>query len=214
MQALLQLNSSIFSAHGSSSKLADQFVADYRAENPDTSLVVRDLGREPVPHLTAERFQALHSAPEQRSSAQAEVVAYSDALVAELKHADVLVLGLPMYNFGVPSGLCAYFDHIARVGVTFNMTATGVEGLLRGKKAYVLATRGGYHTGTARDTPTAHVRELLTFLGFEAVEFIYADGLNYGDAARQSGIDLATQRIASVTRATIPPPPASDVLSA
>jgi FMN-dependent NADH-azoreductase len=207
MASLLQLNSSIFSAHGASSKLADQFVADYCAAHPGTSLVVRDLGREHVPHLTAERFQALMTAPEQRTPEQAAVAAYSDALVAELCQADVLVLGLPMYNFGVPSTLCAYFDHIARAGVTFRMTERGPEGLLKNKRAYVLATRGGYYAGTPRDTASGHVRDLLTFLGFEQVEFVYAEGLNYGDVARQSGLDLAAQQmVACVTRSSVPPP--------
>ena len=93
------------------------------------------------------------------------MVAYSDALIDELKQADVIVLGLPMYNFGVPSQLKAYFDHIARAGVTFSYTAEGPVGLLTGKKVYVFAARGGLYAGTPLDTQTSYVRDFLRFLG-------------------------------------------------
>jgi FMN-dependent NADH-azoreductase len=96
-----------------------------------------------------------------------------------------------MYNFGVPSTLKAYFDHIARAGVTFRYTANGPEGLLKGKKAYVLAARGGLYAGTALDTQTAYVRDFLRFIGIEDVEFVYAEGLNIGDAAKRAGLAAA-----------------------
>ena len=111
---------------------------------------MRDLASQPLPHLTAERFTAFVTAPEQRTHGQASIAAESDALVAELAAADVIVIGLPMYNFGVPSTLKAYFDHVARAGVTFRYTANGPEGLLRGKRAYVIATRGGRYAGHAQ----------------------------------------------------------------
>src|SRR5881394_105476 len=136
MKTLLQIRSSMFSAGGQSSQLSQQFVDEWLAANPGSRLVTRDIGAQPVPHLTAERFQAFLAKPEARTAEQQEVAAYSDALIDELRQADVIVLGLPMYNFGLPSTLKAYFDHIARSGVTFQYSASGPVGLLTGKKAY------------------------------------------------------------------------------
>src|SRR5437867_51508 len=143
MKTLLQLNTSLFASGGQSTQLADRFVAAWRAANPGARVVVRDIGREPVPHLTAERFGAFIAEPEARTDEQRAIVRFSDALIEELRRADVIVIGLPMYNFGVPSSLKAYFDHIARAGVTFRYTPQGPVGMLAGKRAYVFATRGG-----------------------------------------------------------------------
>jgi FMN-dependent NADH-azoreductase len=196
MSTLLQLNTSLFSTGGQSSRLADQFVERWRASHPGGQVIVRDLAREPVPHLTAERFQAFAAQPSERSVAQQAVVIASDALIDQLKRADVIVLGLPMYNFGVPSTLKAYFDHIARAGVTFRYTANGPEGLLKGKRAYVFATRGGRYSGTAADTQTGFVRQFLNFVGIDDVEFVYAEGLAISDAEKAAGLARAASAIA------------------
>src|SRR5580765_1630612 len=177
MKTILQLKSSIYSDDGQSSRLANEFVAAIRGNE---KLVVRDLARDPVPHLDAERFGAFVAKPEARTLKQDAFVAYSDGLINELKKADIIVLGLPMYNFGVPSMLKAYFDHVARAGVTFKYTEQGPVGLLAGKKAYVFATRGGVYAGTPLDTQTAYVRDFLRFVDIDDVEFVYAEGLNLG----------------------------------
>ena len=195
MSTLLQLNTSLFSKGGQSTRLADEFVAAGRADNPKAKVIVRDLARDPVPHLTAERFGALIAKPDERSAEQQAVVAYSDVLIDELKRADVIVLGLPMYNFGVPSTLKAYFDHIARAGVTFRYTEKGPVGLLTGKKAYVFAARGGVYAGTPMDTQTAYVRDFLRFLGIADVEFVYAEGLAISEASKQSALAQAKRAI-------------------
>src|SRR5882762_8689875 len=114
MKTLLQIKSSLFSDGGQSSRLAGRFVAGWRESNPDGQVIVRDLALEPVPHLDAARFGAFLAKPGERSATQQAVIEYSDALIDELRRADVIVLGLPMYNFGLPSTLKAYFDHIAR----------------------------------------------------------------------------------------------------
>jgi FMN-dependent NADH-azoreductase len=196
MSTLLQLNTSLFSTGGQSSRLADQFVARWRANNPGSRVIVRDLARDPVPHLTAERFQAFAAKPGERSAAQQAAVDASDALIDELKRADVIVLGLPMYNFGAPSTLKTYFDHVARAGVTFRYTANGPEGLLKGKRAYVFATRGGRYSGTAADTQTGFVRQFLNFVGIDDIEFVYAEGLAISDAAKTAGLTEAASAIA------------------
>src|SRR6266851_5362382 len=116
MKTLLQLRSSIFSEGGQSSRLAERFVASWLERNPGGKVVVRDLAADPVPHIDAARFGAFLAKPDERTPEQRAVAAYSDALIDELKQADVVVLGLPMYNFGIPSTLKAYFDHIARAG--------------------------------------------------------------------------------------------------
>ncbi len=185
MKTLLQINTSIFSDGGQSSRLAERFVAAWREANAEGTVVVRDLAKDPVPHIDAGRFGAFLAKPGERTSEQQRVVDYSDALIDELKRADVVVLGLPMYNFGVPSTLKAYFDHVARAGVTFRYTETGPVGLLKGKKVYVFAARGGAYAGTARDTQTQYVRDFLAFLGMDDVEFIYAEGLAVSEAKRQ-----------------------------
>jgi FMN-dependent NADH-azoreductase len=191
MKTIFQLNASILSGEGQSSRLADAFVA----AQPDARVIRRDLARDPVPHIDAERFSAFIAAKDKRNEKQEQIVAYSDQLIGELKQADVIVLGLPMYNFGVPSTLKAYFDHIARAGVTFRYTEKGPVGLLTGKKAYVFAARGGIYAGTPRDTQTAYVRDFLAFLGITDVEFIYAEGLAMGETSRDAALSKAKSRI-------------------
>jgi FMN-dependent NADH-azoreductase len=191
MTTLLQIKSSLFSDGGQSSRLADRFVAAWRQASPGGHVIVRDLAREPVPHLDAERFGAFAAAAAQRTPLQQAVVAQSDALIAELRRADVVVLGVPMYNFGVPSTLKAYFDHVARAGVTFRYTDKGPVGLLTGKKVYVFAARGGRYAGTPRDTQTDFLRDFLAFIGMTDVEFVYAEGLAIGEAARDEALAAA-----------------------
>jgi FMN-dependent NADH-azoreductase len=195
MNTLLQLNTSINAASGESSKLANEFVAGWRAAHPKADVVVRDLAHDPVPHLTAERFGAFLAKPDVRNAEQHAVVAYSDTLIEELRRADVIVLGLPMYNFGIPSMLKAYFDHIARAGVTFSYTANGPVGLLTGKKVHVFATRGGKYAGTPLDTQTTYVRDFFRFLGITDVEFVYAEGLAISEAGKQAALADAKSAI-------------------
>jgi FMN-dependent NADH-azoreductase len=197
MTTLLQINASMNNDHGQSSQLANQFVAVFHKRHPEAKIVVRDVAAaEPVPHLDAERFGAFITKPEERTAAQRAVVAYSDILINELKQADVIVLGLPMYNFGVPSQLKAYFDHIARVGVTFKYTEQGPVGLLSGKKVYVFAARGGLYAGTPMDTQTSYVRDFLRFLGMTDVEFVYAEGLAISPESKEAGLAKAAAEIA------------------
>jgi len=195
MKTLLQLNASLYAGDGQSSRLAARFVERWRAANPGATVLLRDLAREPVPHLDAQRFGAFLTPDDARDASQKAVVAYSDRLVDELRRAEVIVLGLPMYNFGVPSTLKAYFDHVARAGVTFRYTDNGPLGLLTGKQAYVFAARGGRYAGTAADTQSAYVRTFLRFLGIEQVEFVYAEGLAMGEAGQQASLARAQSAI-------------------
>ena len=194
MRTILQLNTSLLGEQGQSSRLAAEFAATLAAAS-GARRVVRDLARDPVPHLTAERFAAFGTPASERTLEQQRHVAESDALIDELRQAETVVIGLPMYNFGVPSTLKAYFDHVARAGVTFRYTPEGPVGLLTGKKAYVFATRGGRHAGTASDLQTGFVRQFLGFIGIRDVEFIYAEGLELGAEQREQALAAAVARI-------------------
>lgn len=193
MATLLQINSSLFGENGQSTRLADEFASAWRAANPGGKVMVRDLGNAPVPHLTRERFEAFLAKPQERSVEQRIIVAYSDMLIDELRSADLIALGLPLYNFGLPSTLKAYFDHIARAGVSFRYTEHGLEGLITGKKAYIFAARGGLYQGTPRDTQSPYIRDFLRFIGIDDVQFIHAEGLALGEAKDEA---LARARVA------------------
>jgi FMN-dependent NADH-azoreductase len=185
--------------NGQSSQLARTVRRCPSATRARDEHLVRDVAAaEPVPHLDAERFGAFLAKPQERSAAQAGVVAFSDALINELRQSDIIVIGLPMYNFGVPSQLKAYFDHIARAGVTFKYTEQGPVGLLTGKRAYVFAARGGVYAGTPLDTQTGYVRDFLRFLGIADVNFVYAEGLAISQQSRKRSLAKAGAEIASL----------------
>jgi len=194
IKTILKLNTSLFGEGAQSSKLASQLVEGLSAAVP-SRVIVRDLGRDPVPHLSAERFQAFTTAPDQRTPQQQRLAAESDALIDELRAAGTVVIGLPMYNFGVPSTLKAWFDHIARAGITFRYTESGPVGLMTGKKAYVIATRGGRHAGTPRDVQSAFVRQFLAFIGITDVEIVYVEGLALGTESRDTSLRAADDQL-------------------
>ena len=137
----------------------------------------RDLSAEPLPHLDAETFAAFGTAPDERSAEQAARVALSDQLIEELREADTLVLAVPMYNFGMPSTLKAWFDQVSRAGVSFRYSSNGPEGLLGQKRVIVVTSRGGNGAGSDSDMLSGHLRQLLAMLGLTAVEFVHAEGL-------------------------------------
>lgn len=195
MKTLLLIHTSLQGSNSLSSALAGDYVLQWQARNPQGRMIARDLAAQPVPHLTAERFAALTTAADERDAAQRAVAAFSDQLVAELQSADEILIALPMHNFGIPSTLKSYFDHIARAGVTFRYTASGPVGLLTGKRAIVFATRGGIYRGTAADMQTDYMKKFLAFLGIEDTRFVYAEGTAMGDQARDDGIRSARQQI-------------------
>lgn len=195
MKTLLQINSSLKSGDGQSSLLASQFVGKWRQSNPQGRVVVRDLAASPVPHLSAARFQAFLTAPEERDAEQAAYAAESDELISELENADIVVMGLPMYNFGIPSTLKAWIDHVARAGRTFKYTANGPVGLLADRPVVVFAARGGIYKNTPKDTQSAYMTHLLNFIGLRDIRFVYAEGLAMGDDSRRRSLDSAAQTI-------------------
>jgi len=199
MATLLSIQSSLFGEQGQSSSLSRQFVQRWLKANPGSHIIERDLAAVPVPHLDLKRFQAFITPVHERTAEQQEYAALSDALIDELKAADVLVLGVPMYNFSVPSVLRAYFDHVARAGITFRYTSTGSEGLLTDKKAYVFATRGGFYGDD--HSQSDYLRQFLAFIGITDVEFVYAEGLAINEQAKLTGINAAQEKISSLLAA-------------
>ncbi len=200
MTRLLKINTSARS-NGNANRLGDELVEAWVSARPETQVTARDFGREPLPHLSEDEINAFFTPAEARTPEQQELVRTSDELVAELKATDVLVLSVPMYNFGIPSTLKAYFDRVARAGITFKYTAEGPVGLLTGKKAYVVAARGGLYAGTPKDFQTAYLREFLGFIGITDVEFIYAEGLNLGDEHKAQAEAQARQQILQLVAA-------------
>lgn len=192
---ILQINSSARVAGSHSTNLAKQISARLLELHTNAQLVSRDLAVTPQPTLDEIALQALFTPADQRSPEQAARVALDDALIAEVQAADVLVIGAPMYNFGISSQLKNWIDAISRAQVTFRYTATGPEGLLKGKKVYVVLTRGGLYRNTPNDTQMPYLKAFFGFLGMTDVEFIYAEGLAMGAESEQKAINEARAQI-------------------
>ncbi|MDT8439760.1 MAG: NAD(P)H-dependent oxidoreductase [Wenzhouxiangellaceae bacterium] len=174
---VLAVRASLFGDDGQSSRLVAHFLDRLEQQQPDLHLQQRMLTPESMPHLDAATFKAFGSDAEARGELQRERVERSDTLIAELRESDLLVLGLPMYNFAVPSTVKAWFDHLARAGVTFRYTENGPEGLLTRPRTLIIATRGGRYAGTPADTQTPWVETFLNFIGIRKIDWVYAEGL-------------------------------------
>ncbi|WP_415911505.1 FMN-dependent NADH-azoreductase [Neptuniibacter sp. QD37_11] len=197
MAKLLHIKSSIFGNGGKSSQLADNFIEQWLEKHPQGQVIVRDLVAEDVPHFDAAVMTALSTPADERSAEQQAIVARSDLFITELKAADEIVMGVPMYNFGVPTQMKAYFDLIARAGVTFKYTEQGPVGLIASKPVYLLATRGGLYRDQGHDFQIPFVQQFLNFIGLSESEVIYAEGLSMGDLA-ESSLAKANQQIAAI----------------
>lgn len=197
MSKVLVIDSSLNGEASVSRRLTAEVVSRLRAADPSLQVRVRDLGAAPVPHLSGEAFAGFLGAGEP-SEAKARARALSDELVGELREADVVVIGSPMYNFGMPSTLKAWFDHVLRAGVTFRYTEIGPEGLLKGKRAIVVESRGGvYSEGPAKamDSQEPHLKTLLGFIGITEVAFIRAEGLAMGPERRTQAVAAALAEV-------------------
>lgn len=188
MKNILVIKSSLNGEQGQSSQLTNLLVAQLKkqlSKDNEVNVTERDLAAQPLPHLTQAEMSAWNVSPAQRSSEQARLSIQSDNLIEELLASDVVVLGMPMYNFGVPSTFKAWIDRIARAGVTFNYTNTGPVGLLQNKKVFIVAARGGMYAGSTSDSQTQYLTDVLAFVGLTDVQFIYAEGLNMPEKEKQ-----------------------------
>lgn len=192
MKNILVVNSSLNSDEGNSSKL----VANYldKLAGKDVKLDLLDLNEAQLPHLTQQEMAAWMTSPEERTQAQAELAAISDALLSRLEEADEVVIGLPMYNLGVPSTFKAWIDRLARAGKSFKYTETGPVGLIADKPVTVLAARGGVYAGTDYDTQTPYIRHIFGLMGITSVNFVYAEGLNMGEEAAEKAFSAANEK--------------------
>ena len=199
---ILQLNSSarrVQDGQGSfSTRLASELVAALQQRHAGARVTVRDLGLNPHAPMDEAALGALFTPADQRSAEQAARVAANDALIDELQAHDVLVIATPMINFGVPTQLKNWIDAVARAGTTFRYTASGPEGLVKGKKVYVVVAAGGMHRGQPSDGITPYLRTVLGFLGMTDVQFVYAEGLGMGPEAEAAGVANARQQIADL----------------
>lgn len=188
---ILQINASARTEGANSTRVANRVTQRLKERHPQAAVTVRDLATNPHPVLDGAALGALFTPADQRTPEQAARAALDDALIAEVQAHDVIVLGVPMYNFGVPVQLKTWLDAIARNGVTFRYTANGPEGLLKGKTVYVAFARGGIYRDTPADSQTPYLKTILGFLGITDVKFIYAEGLNMGPEAADKGFTQA-----------------------
>ena len=196
MSKVLVLNSSVSGEASVSRTLVADTVAAIRSNDPRAQIIQRDLAASPLPHLLPETVAGVRAEP--TTDAEHAARALSDELVAELKDADTLVIGAPMYNFGMPSQLKAWFDYVLRAGIAFKYSEAGPEGLLKGKRAVVIETRGGLYSegpAAAMDSQEPHLRTLLGFMGITDVTFVLAEKLAFGDDAKAASLAAAREEL-------------------
>jgi len=197
MTRILVLDSAATGDQSVSHKLTDTLVDKLAARKDAIEIVRRDIGADPIPHLTAGTVSAIRTG-EAATDAGRAALALSDALIAELAAADVLVIGAPMYNFGIPSTLKAWFDHVLRARITFRYTEAGPEGLMKGKRAIVVESRAGFYSEgpmAALDSQEPHLRTLLGFIGIDEVAFVRAEKLAFGPEAAAASLAGANQQL-------------------
>jgi len=195
MSKVLFVTSSLFGENSKSREIAREVVKVLRDADPRAEIVRRDVNA--VPHLSGGELQALMAPAESRSDRQAELVSRADQLIAEVEAADTIVVAAPMYNFSISSPLKAWIDHIARAGRTFRYTANGPEGLLKGKKVYVVTSRGGFYSGDspAMDFQEPYLRAMFGFLGLTDVTFIHVESQAISADAAKEGMALARRKV-------------------
>ena len=192
MSNVLVLKSSILADNSQSNKLADYAIEKLQGNH----IVVRDLAQNQLPQFDATATTAVRGEP--KTDEEKQLLALSDELVTELKTADVVVIGAPMYNLNIPTQLKAYFDFIARPRVTFQYTENGPQGLLKGKKAIVLCTFGGLYD--EKNIVTQYMKAILGFVGITDVQFVYAQGIGFSAEAIEKAIHLAKVEINDIIR--------------
>ncbi|SER30801.1 FMN-dependent NADH-azoreductase [Pseudomonas sp. NFACC02] len=198
MSRVLIIESSARQQDSVSRQLTQQFISQWRAAHPADDITVRDLAVKQVPHLDIDLLGGWMKPEGQRSPIEQAALDRSNELTEELVAADVVVLAAPMYNFAIPSTLKSWFDHVLRAGVTFKYGETGPQGLLTGKRAYVLTARGGIYAGSTLDHQEPYLRQVLGFVGIHDVTFIHAEGLNMGGDFSEKGLNQAVARLAEV----------------
>ena len=198
MSNVLIIESSARQQGSFSRQLTQQFISQWQAAHPADQVTLRDLALNPVPHLDANLLGGWMKPEAQRNADEQSSLQRSNELTDELLAADVLMLAAPMYNFAIPSTLKAWLDHVLRAGVTFKYTETGPQGLLTGKKAYVLTARGGLYAGSTSDHQEPYLRQVLAFVGIHDVTFVHAEGMNLGGDFQEKGLNQAKASLSAI----------------
>jgi FMN-dependent NADH-azoreductase len=201
MSKVLLVTSSPRGSASHSSRIARDLADKLASGSPQPTVVVRDLFREPLPHIGEDFVTALGTSAEKRTPAQSAAHALSDQLIAELFAADVIVIASAMINFGVSSTLKTYIDYVLRAGATFQYTANGPEGLVKGKKAYIVQASGGiYSEGPMKafNFQDTYLKHVLGFIGITDVEVIHIEGIAYGPEAAAKALAAAAGRVSKV----------------
>jgi len=198
MATLLHIRSSLFGDQGHSAVLAQSFIKEWQQTHANAEIITRDLTADPLPVLDANVVNALMSRPDSRSPRQQEVIDIADQLLTEVRSADQLLIGVPMYNFGIPVQLKAWFDLLARSDVTFKYTEEGPVGLLENKPVVLVATRGGQYRDTEQDYQIPFVKQFLGFIGLTNVQTVYAEGLNMGADSQSQSLSAARVELSAI----------------
>ena len=195
MKNILLIQSSPRGNASLSQKVAQAVVNDLRSGHSHIKVVVRDLAQNPPPHVGLDFIAGGFAPPEKRTPEQAKAIAVSDTLIDELFGADVIVIAAPMHNFGLPSTLKAWIDHIVRAGRTFSYGANGPEGLVKGKRAILVLARGGvYSNGPAKsfDFQEPYLRTVLGFIGVTDVSVVHVEGVANSAIGPEKAVAAAT----------------------
>ena len=195
---ILHIDSGILGDHSVSRRLTGAVAAQLKAEQPDASVTYRDLVANPLPHLSGAHLMAANAKPEDVDAEIAADVAENQVVLDEFLAADTVVLGVPMYNFSLPSQLKAWIDRVAVAGKTFRYTAEGPEGLAKGKKIIVISTRGGHYSAgpaAVMDHQESYLKTVLGFLGVTDIEIVRAEGLNLSPDSKIEAISEAERTI-------------------
>ena len=201
MTNILLIQSSSNLASSVSRDLSDSYVAAYKAAHPDATVTERDLVSTPIPHLGVDLLGGFFGKPEALTEAQKTALAVSDTLIDEITAASLIVIGVPMYNFSIPSALKAWIDHVVRAGRTFQYTGEGPNGLVTGKKAVLFLASGGvYSDGPYKpyDFQETYLRAILGFIGLTDVTVVRAEGLALGAESVTKAVADARARAAAL----------------
>jgi FMN-dependent NADH-azoreductase len=193
MSRILYVSSSPRGSASYSNRVAARVIRELRQANPQTTVTVRDLARDPPPHIDVDFVAATRSADGPRTERQRAILAQSDALVAELFAADIIVIAAPMINFSVATTLKSWFDYIARAGRTFSYSEAGPKGLVTGKRVIIVSASGGVYSGenAAFDFQVPWLRNMLGLLGMTDVEVIRIEGTALGPEATDKALERA-----------------------
>lgn len=200
MNRMLVVQSSLNEDESQSNQLTHYFSELWQHSFPGGSVLIRDVVKRPVSHLSAERLKAITMSEKQTLKKRCSIVEEADIFLQEVVSADVIVLGAPMYNYSIASQLKSWFDHLARAGVSFKYTEKGPVGLLGSKPVIVISTKGGHFQGKGIDHQSPFIKQFFEFIGIHETYFVHVEGLDLGKEVQKESIKEAKTKIAQIIR--------------